>query len=280
VALDPYTRRSWRGVTANLRTIEMLEITELRALRSLTPLSIPQGSYNAGGVSASGGTHDGGGALDVSVRGMTWTQKSQTVVRALRETGFAAWYRAYLPGVWSEHIHCIAIGDKQLSPAARDQVVDYYAGRNGLANNGPDNGPRISPIPVYRQDIDMSYYGPEKWDAVDFTRLFTKLLDWPIGALNRPDTGEVASVDVGAALRAARWCFYRLSNAGLDGVAKELFTADGIIPNVGVTSPSGAFMTLATAISNMENTQDTDTKVLSSVKADTAAILGKLPPPA
>ncbi len=59
---DPYDRRSWRGVVANLRTIEMLEITELRGLGSLTPLSIPQGSYTTG-VSASGGTHSGGGAL-------------------------------------------------------------------------------------------------------------------------------------------------------------------------------------------------------------------------
>jgi hypothetical protein len=272
MTVDPYARRSWRGVTANLRTIEMLEITELRALRDLTPLRIPQGSYTSG-VSASAGTHSGGGALDVSVLNMTAAQRDR-VVRELRETSFAAWYRAPLPGVWSAHIHAIAIGDKEMSAQAAWQVQEYKAGRNGLANQGPDNGPDV-PIHVYRQDIDMSYYGPERWDAPDFDRLFTKLLDWPIGALNRPDTGESVSVDVGAALRAARWCFYRLSNQGLDEVAKQLYTVDGIFRNVGVdpaVDPEGAYMSLATLLSNMENQGDNDSKKLDE-------ILGKLPPP-
>jgi hypothetical protein len=171
MALDPYERISWRGVTANRRTVEMLEITELRGLRDLMPLRIPQGSYTSG-VSASAGTHSGGGALDVSVRDLTTTQRDR-VVRELRETSFAAWYRPYLAGVWPAHIHAIAIGDKEMSAAAAEQVVQYRNGQNGLANHGPDNGPDV-PIHVYRQDIDMSYYGPDKWDAADWQEFFNK----------------------------------------------------------------------------------------------------------
>jgi hypothetical protein len=171
MALDPYERISWRGVTANRRTVEMLEITELRGLMPLAPLRIPQGSYTTG-VSASAGTHSGGGALDISVRDLTTAERDR-VVRELRETSFAAWYRPYLAGVWPAHIHAIAIGDKEMSAAAAEQVVQYRNGQNGLANHGADNGPDV-PIHVYRQDIDMSYYGPERWDAADFERLFRR----------------------------------------------------------------------------------------------------------
>jgi hypothetical protein len=282
MTVDPYKRVAWRGVTVNQRTQEMLEITELRGLRDLTPLRIVQGSYNKG-VTQSGGTHDGGGALDVSLFNRTAAERDR-IVRKLRETSFAAWYRPPIPGVWGAHIHAIAIGDQEMSPQAAQQVVWYKQGLNGLwpSGGGPDTGPDV-PIHVYRQDIDMSYYGPEQWDGPDFTRLFTKLLDFPVGEMNRPDTGAVVNVDVGAALRAARWCFYRLSNGGLDEVAKQLFATDGIFRNVGVdpaVDPEGAYMTLATLLSNMENTQDLDHATLADVKADTEAILGKVPPPA
>jgi hypothetical protein len=172
MALDPYDRLNWRGVVANRRTIEMLEITELRS--ELGTLRIPQGSYTTG-VSASGGTHSGGGALDISVRDMTSTERDH-VVWALRKTSFAAWYRPYLAGVWPAHIHAIAIGDREISAAAAEQVVQYRNGQNGLANHGPDNGPNV-PITVYRQDVDMSYYGPERWDDADFDR-FRRKVGW------------------------------------------------------------------------------------------------------
>jgi hypothetical protein len=72
------------------------------------------------------------------------------MVRALRESGFAAWYRPALSGVWPRHIHAIAIGDPDLSSGARDQVAQYYRRQNGLANRGPDNGPRLDPIRTYK----------------------------------------------------------------------------------------------------------------------------------
>lgn len=99
-------------------------------------LSITQGSYNAGRVSASAGTHDGGGVVDLKA----WDADAK--VRALRAVGFAAWRRLPHEGPWPEHIHAVLIGNAKLSAGARRQVDAYLAGRNGLANNRPDTGPR------------------------------------------------------------------------------------------------------------------------------------------
>lgn len=108
-------------------------------------LSITQGSYNAGAVSASAGTHDGGGVIDL--RAWDWPNK----VRVLRDVGFAAWYRDPSEGPWPAHIHAVLIGNERLAPSAARQVEAYYAGRNGLANYGPDTfNYRPSPIPVFR----------------------------------------------------------------------------------------------------------------------------------
>src|SRR5262245_55765220 len=165
MAVDTYGRDWSRGVQLNNRTLEMLEITELRGLRLLTPLSLSQDSYSSS-VSQSGGTHDGGSALDVRTGGSS-AARIDSIVEELRKTGFAAWHPTPDQGDWPEHVHAVAIGDTELSQAAKDQVADYKAGRNGLANNGPDDGPRVS-WTEYRQDIDMSYYGPEKWDSADW----------------------------------------------------------------------------------------------------------------
>lgn len=106
-----------------------------------TPAWITQGSYSAN-VEASAGTHDGGGTFDMSVAGLTGPQK-QALVRALREAGFAAWLRgapSFVP-----HIHAVAIGDPDLPRAARAQVADYFAGKDGLAGRrrDPHGGPII-----------------------------------------------------------------------------------------------------------------------------------------
>src|SRR5690606_23408984 len=41
------------------------------------------------------------------------------------------------------HVHAIDYGNPELSPAARRQVTAWEQGRNGLASNGPDDGPRV-----------------------------------------------------------------------------------------------------------------------------------------
>jgi hypothetical protein len=101
---------------------------------------ITQGSYTDA-VSASFGTHAGGGAVDISVmsRG-TYTvlwEDIDPLLHALRAAGFAAWLREYgeLYPDSPIHIHAIAIGDLELSSAAQEQLTGeagYFRGYSGL----------------------------------------------------------------------------------------------------------------------------------------------------
>lgn len=131
-----YTRTTYDGERVNQRTKDMLN-TAAAIYGSALPIT--QGSYNAGGVAASAGTHDGGGVVDV---GLT----SASAVLALRKAGFAAWQRTPAEG-FAYHIHCVAIGDREMSPSAKDQITSYFNGRNGLANNAKD--PVARPWPAW-----------------------------------------------------------------------------------------------------------------------------------
>lgn len=95
-------------------------------------LTVVQGSYNAGGVKASAGTHDGGGVVDLTAH--DWQRK----VTVLRSIGWAAWYRPERPGVWAPHIHAVLVDHGRLSSGAQDQVEEYLAGYDGLAGSGRD----------------------------------------------------------------------------------------------------------------------------------------------
>jgi peptidoglycan hydrolase-like protein with peptidoglycan-binding domain len=145
-AIVPGPKGRRDGVLVNARTRSMLTEAERRLGRTLV---LSQGSYNPGGDPTSAGTHDGGGVVDIDVRGMTAATRT-SVVRALREVGFAAWVRNPTQGSWPWHIHAAAISDPDLSSQAQHQVGDYYLGRNGLANRGADDGPRI-PIRTWEE---------------------------------------------------------------------------------------------------------------------------------
>lgn len=99
-------------------------------------LTIVQGSYNAGGVSQSAGTHDGGGVVDLA------PFDAARKVRVARALGGAAWRRMPSQGDWSEHVHIVLVGNEKLSSSAASQVSAYLTGRNGLRNGAPDDGPR------------------------------------------------------------------------------------------------------------------------------------------
>lgn len=134
--MSALTRVTYGGHILNERTLQML--LEMERVLGYT-VGVTQGSYNRGGVAASAGTHDGGGALDVTPH----PTPGKTVETA-RRVGFAAWHRLPSQGHWSEHIHMIAIGDRELSAGAQQQVAQYKAGQNGLANHGPDTGAKVS----------------------------------------------------------------------------------------------------------------------------------------
>jgi hypothetical protein len=139
---EDYTRVDINGLTLNQRTLSMLAHAQelYEGELDLTGDAITQGSYS-NAVSASFGTHEGGGAVDLSVlRRGTYTvlwDDIDPLLHALRLAGFAAWLREYgeLYPDSPIHIHAIAIGDRDLSPAAQEQltgVAGYFRGYSGL----------------------------------------------------------------------------------------------------------------------------------------------------
>ncbi len=95
------------------------------------------------------------GALDISVRhpltNRILYEELESVVTALRAAGFAAWLRdtnELYPG--SEiHVHAIAIGDRDLSRQALDQLLGkygYFAGMKGYFDSAGTLDPHGGPI--------------------------------------------------------------------------------------------------------------------------------------
>ncbi|MEU4667765.1 peptidoglycan-binding protein [Amycolatopsis sp. NPDC023774] len=141
------SRVTYHGVALNTRTKAMLVAAEGLLGRQM---SLTQGSYNPGGVDASAGTHDGGGTFDVSVAGLSSATRT-SVVKTLRQVGFAAWLRTPEQADWGYHIHAVAISDPDLSSGAQHQTGDYYLGLNGLAGRGPDDGPAVNPKKTWEE---------------------------------------------------------------------------------------------------------------------------------
>jgi hypothetical protein len=135
---------TWHGVTLDERSADMMD--EVARLCSGIIIDPTQGSYS-GGVSASAGTHDGGGAIDIAAEDLPQSHRDK-IVYEMRRVGWAAWHRTPDQSDWPHHIHGIAVqpggkGDRGcLSSGAHEQVHDYYEGRNGLASGAPDDGPR------------------------------------------------------------------------------------------------------------------------------------------
>ncbi|CAM3138223.1 peptidoglycan-binding domain-containing protein [Stackebrandtia soli] len=132
---------SYSGKRTNTRTVRMLAAADARLS---TSIRLTQGSYTSSNP-GSAGTHDGGGVVDISVSGLSTTQRWQ-MVRELRRVGFAAWLRTPAQG-FDYHIHAVAVADPDLASAAQPQVHDYYFGKNGLASHAADNTPEAYRLP-------------------------------------------------------------------------------------------------------------------------------------
>ena len=158
---DNYDRITINGYVLNTRTYEMLEyaVELYQGPIDITGPAITQGSYT-NAVEASFGTHAGGGAVDLSVIAPgTYNilyDEIEPLIIALRMAGFAAWFRDFneLYEGSPVHIHAIAVGDIELSPAAQEQLIGnygYFLGYNGLPTNDgepvpdPHGGPIICP---------------------------------------------------------------------------------------------------------------------------------------
>lgn len=156
---DPrLARPTWRGRTnVDALTIACIEHAEQIGGHEFV---VTQGSYQppGGGDAKSKGTHDGGGVVDLRWCG------HPTCLLALRKAGMAAWLRTPLQG-FTYHLHAVVIGHPLLSPSAAGQVTAYLNGRNGLRSNGPDDGPRLDPIPLpvwpYPPEDDMADYADQ-----------------------------------------------------------------------------------------------------------------------
>jgi TP901 family phage tail tape measure protein len=121
--LDDYSRVTYGGKTFNARTVRMLK----RAEESYgSGFGFYQGSYSTG-ISASKGTHDGGGAVDIKP-----PANIDKALKALASAGFWAKWRGTMS---PPHIHALATGDAQLSSAARRQL--------GLPADGGYEGDQI-----------------------------------------------------------------------------------------------------------------------------------------
>lgn len=138
---NDYTRVKINGQVASRRTLWMLEQAQALYGGPGSILRVTQGSYTPG-LKESFGTHDGGGAVDISILNPTnpkevlWSEVPK-MIAAMRRVGFAAWYRP--AGMFgpnsSAHIHAIAVGDAELSPAARRQIdgpEGYLRGLDGV----------------------------------------------------------------------------------------------------------------------------------------------------
>ncbi len=161
------TRVQINGETISARTLWILKLAQHLYGGPGDILSMTQGSYTPG-LKDSFGTHDGGGAVDISIRNPANLNEilfgeAPKMVAAMRKAGFAAWYRptgTFGPNS-SPHIHAIAIGDPDLAPAARRQIdgpEGYLLGLDGVPPQygGPHIDPHGGPI-ICPWMIEMGY---------------------------------------------------------------------------------------------------------------------------
>ena len=165
---NDYTLITINDHQLNQRTYDMLVYAQsfYGGPIDITGQALTQGSYT-NAVEASFGTHAGGGAVDLSVIDMTdfsvLYAEIDPLIHALRLAGFAAWFRDFndLYEGSPVHIHAIAIGDRELSLAAREQLAGpfgYFWGYDGLPQEDkiPQRDPHGGPI-LCDWMIEMGY---------------------------------------------------------------------------------------------------------------------------
>ena len=146
---------TWRGITTDAVTAKMLG-EAARIVGDDIYLRPIQGSYTSSNEN-SGGTHDGGGVVDIGCSNLT-SEQAKRVETTLRKVGCAAWWRP-ATSYWASHVHAVRQDCRDLSSAARTQVGDYRAGFNGIPIGGRttrDTGTRAY------VDVTWGAYVPEE----------------------------------------------------------------------------------------------------------------------
>jgi hypothetical protein len=155
----------FRGFILDQSTIDAVLLME-RLLGY--PVRIMQGSWS--NVSASAGTHSAGGAVDVSIEDANGNllplAQQIDIVHAGRAAGFAMERRTPAEG-FVYHAHGILRGDLLVSLSAAEQLVQWDAGLNGLADHGPDDDPvdvAAGRPPVYPRGAPVALVLDIAWD--------------------------------------------------------------------------------------------------------------------
>lgn len=135
-------------------------------------IEVVQGSYNPGGVEASGGTHAKGGTVDLRLKGISDALAIEWCV-ALRKRGMCAFARIPL-FVWfkGRHIHGVDRFEPDLSPSAKWQVGQYDKHLNALSppSTVPDPIPHPPQTKYEESDMaltadDIAKIAKATWDA-------------------------------------------------------------------------------------------------------------------
>lgn len=157
------------GVTfrAGRRTAAHLIATDDSLRRDGMWLRVIQPCFHSS-VSASAGTHDGDGCLDVQVmHAVSWLDGQLQ----MRKRGWAAWYRPNTPGLWGDHIHMVSIGcPGPVGIYVPGQVEDYYAHRSGLKGHAPDTS--WHPADIDSTVFDYPAFIAAQEDSMPYS-------DWP-----------------------------------------------------------------------------------------------------
>lgn len=174
---DPYELTEFDGETVDYLTYAALEAASKEWGGSFRMM---QGSHSHD-VAASGGTHGGGGVVDIAPQDGDW----EGAVTALRKMGFAAWVRN-VPGYGyagsGAHIHAVLMDHEKLAPQAQVQVQSYLNNDDGLVGSRADDSTREfvgnrfewgDALAMDRERVTTKTAGflgtPFKWGGEDYT---------------------------------------------------------------------------------------------------------------
>lgn len=189
-------RTTYQGKAVNAGTKALMRAANALVRSShfggeTSDITMVQGGYNAGGVAASAGTHDGGGAFDLT----PFNIKNR--IKVFRLLGVAIWDRPTISGLWAHHLHGIVAGDGTASAAAKAQVSEYLAGGDGLRGTAPDPNWRPHTLPIY-------FHMPTGTDlAVRYARYDCVMHDEPGGYGDRGALAKGAQVTPVAIVKCA-----------------------------------------------------------------------------
>lgn len=138
MTVAPCVRTTWRGVTICKHSLPKYQ--KLASITGAFYVKAIQGSYSTG-VSASAGTHSGGGALDIEFDGTTFATARSVETKARNQCDLLMWVRWW---TGNHHGHILDPQCPNLSVAALAQFALFGQGYDGLIGHNADTGDRTN----------------------------------------------------------------------------------------------------------------------------------------